>query len=96
MSPVHEARDENVSDQFIPPFQDLATLARHTCLSERTIENHVVMGIFPAPRMQGRKRLWSWKEVERHLAGVDTGEHAKPVDLVERIRNGTRRAAAGR
>lgn len=79
-----------------PPFQDLATLARNVCLSERTIENHVSLGIFPAPRMQGGKRLWRWAEVEKHLAGGDAEGQARPVTLVERIREGTRRAAGGR
>jgi predicted site-specific integrase-resolvase len=49
-----------------PPFQDLATLAQHICCAESTIENWVKVGVFPTPRMQGGKRLWSWKEVERH------------------------------
>lgn len=78
-----------------PPFADLATLARLICLSEKTIENHVAMGIFPAPRKQGGKRLWEWETVRKHLAGEGTEAHA-PGDLAERIKEGTRRAAGGR
>lgn len=79
---------------WVPPFVDLATLALHICAHENTIENWVRQGIFPAPRMQGGKRMWSWKEVEKHLAGGNAAEHA-PVSLAERIKEGTRRAAAG-
>lgn len=79
--------------QFIPPFQDLTTLARHVCAGKSTIEGWVKAGIFPKPRMQGGKRMWCWAEVERHLAGDAPREQDNPVDLVERIKNGTRRAA---
>lgn len=51
-----------------PPFMDLATLAEHICCGESTIEAWVKQGIFPCPVRQGGKRLWQWKEVERHLA----------------------------
>jgi predicted DNA-binding transcriptional regulator AlpA len=53
---------------YPPPFQDLATLAEHICAGESTIERWVKEGKFPLPKMQGGKRLWSWKEVEKHLA----------------------------
>lgn len=77
---------------YPPPFQDIATLAEHICAGESTIENWVRMGIFPAPRLQGGKRLWSWKEVERHLAGA--GDSMQSMDdLMGRIKDGTRRAA---
>lgn len=52
---------------YPPPYQDLATLAEHLCMGESTIEEHVRRGIFPAPIMQGTKRLWSWKAVQKHL-----------------------------
>lgn len=55
---------------FIPPYQDLATLAEHVCMGERTIEEHIGQGIFPKhTKMQGGKRLWSWKVVTMHLDG---------------------------
>jgi predicted DNA-binding transcriptional regulator AlpA len=47
----------------------LATLAEHIDSGESTIENWVKLGTFPKPVMQGGKRLWRWKDVERHLAG---------------------------
>ena len=48
---------------YPPPYQDLATLSEHICAAESTIENWVKMGLFPAPKKVGGKRLWQWKEV---------------------------------
>lgn len=80
---------------YPPPFQDLATLSEHVCAGESTIENWVKMGLFPAPKKVGGKRLWCWKEVERHLA-ADAGTVASSADdLVARITNGTRRQVQG-
>jgi len=79
---------------YPPPFQDLPTLAEHLCTGESTIENWVRMGIFPAPRKIGGKRLWVWKEVEHHIAGDNAGMAPLPDQLAERIRDATRREAA--
>jgi len=79
---------------YPPPFMDLATLALHVCTGESTIENWVQLGLFPRPRKQGGKRLWRWTEVERHLAGGDDGVRPSNEDLVQRITDATRRAAA--
>jgi hypothetical protein len=77
---------------YPPPYQDLATLSEHICAAESTIENWVKMGLFPAPKKVGGKRLWQWKEVERHLAA--NGEGVPTLDQVaERITNATRQAA---
>jgi hypothetical protein len=75
---------------YPPPFQDLATLAEHICAAESTIENWVRLGLFPEPKKVGGKRLWCWREVERHLAKV--GDTASPDELAERIKNGTKAA----
>jgi hypothetical protein len=80
---------------YPPPFQDLATLAEHICASERAIENWVKMGQFPAPRMQGGKRLWRWKDIERHLAADADAAPTAPADHAERIRDATKKALAG-
>jgi hypothetical protein len=80
---------------YPPPFQDLTTLAKHICASESTIENWVKMGIFPKPKLQGGKRMWKWKDVERHFDGDSLNDHNEPVDLVARIKNGTRKALEG-
>ena len=78
---------------YPPPYQDLATLSEHICAAESTIENWVKMGLFPAPKKVGGKRLWQWKEVERHLAA--NGEGVPTLDQVaERITNATRQAAS--
>jgi hypothetical protein len=70
----------------------ISTLSEHICASESAIENWVKMGVFPKPRMQGGKRLWSWKVVERHLAGESAGASDAPSDLTGRIRDATRQA----
>lgn len=80
---------------YPPPFQDLATLAEHICAGESTIENWVKMGLFPAPKKIGGKRLWSWEEVKRHLAPDDATALPSKIDLAMRITNATRRAAQG-
>jgi predicted DNA-binding transcriptional regulator AlpA len=77
---------------YPPPFQDLATLAEHICAGESTIENWVKMGMFPKPRMQGGKRLWRWKDVERHLADEAEQVTTAPSEQAERITNATRKA----
>jgi predicted DNA-binding transcriptional regulator AlpA len=80
---------------YPPPFQDLPTLAEHICVGESTIENWVRMGIFPSPVKQGGKRLWCWKEVERHLAAMGSANALSPEEQAERIREATRAAANG-
>ncbi len=83
-----------LSDQFIPPYQDIATLSRHICTAETTIENWVRMGLFPQPRKKiGGKRLWCWKDVERHLAGDGDIPQSADGDMLARIRDGTKQAA---
>jgi len=81
---------------YPPPFQDLATLAEHICAGESTIENWVRMGLFPAPKKIGGKRLWSWKEVERYLAPGDATALPSKIDLTEKIRLATRSAMSER
>jgi predicted DNA-binding transcriptional regulator AlpA len=82
-----------VSLPYPPPFQDLATLAEHICAGESTIENWVRQGLFPQPRKIGGKRLWQWKEVERHLAAMNETS-ASLSDEAQRITEATRAAAA--
>jgi predicted site-specific integrase-resolvase len=79
---------------YPPPYQDLATLAVHLCVGESTIENWVRQGLFPAPRKVGGKRLWQWKEVERHLAPDNDGVAASPDQQAKDITNATRAAAS--
>lgn len=81
---------------YPPPFQDLATLSDHICVGESTIENWVKLGQFPAPRKIGGKRLWQWKEVERHLAPSTATVAASPEQQARDITDATRRATASR
>lgn len=77
---------------YPPPWQNISTLAEHICVGESTIENWVKVGLFPPPKRVGGKRLWSWKEVERYLAGPE------PIDVLldgQSITNATK-AASGR
>jgi hypothetical protein len=78
---------------YPPPYQDLATLAEHICAAESTIENWVRLGLFPEKKVGG-KRLWSWKEVEHHLAANKQLSAASPDELAERIKNGTRQSVS--
>lgn len=55
---------------YPPPFQDLATLAEHICVSEGTVELWVRLGLLPEPRPTNGMRLWKWSEVKRCLDGV--------------------------
>lgn len=83
---------------YPPPIQDLATLALHVCMCERTIERHVEDGEFPQPVMQGGKRVWIWAEIIKHYAdkrkpvpespGLQPGEIADAVkqDVLSRMR----------
>jgi predicted DNA-binding transcriptional regulator AlpA len=68
---------------FVPPFQDLPTLAAHICLGASTIERMVKDGRFPRPRRnKAGKNLGVWREVEQFLAAPED----EAVVLVERIR----------
>jgi predicted DNA-binding transcriptional regulator AlpA len=78
---------------YPPPFQDLRTLAEHICTGESTIENWVRKGQFPAPRKNGGRNLWRWKDVEKWLARADDLA-ASSEDELERIRNATRQAVS--
>ena len=69
----------------VPPYQDLATLARNLCAGESTIEDLVGRGQFPRPKKLGGKRVWKWTEVCEFLDGPQVKE-----DLEGRIRNATR------
>jgi hypothetical protein len=79
---------------YPPPYQDITTLSEHICAAESTIENWVRLGLFPEPRKVGGKRLWSWKEVEHHLAANKPLVAASPDELAERIKNGTKQAVS--
>lgn len=80
---------------YPPPFQDLATLSQHICAAESTIENWVRLGTFPKPKLQGGKRYWCWKTVERHLAAEAEQVTTTPSDQAQRITNATRKALQG-
>ena len=78
---------------YPPPFQDAQVLAQHLCISVRTIEEWVKLGILPPPiQPTAGKRLWQWKVVEKHLERY--AKDAAPLsDQVTAIREATRAAA---
>lgn len=75
----------------IPSFMDIDRLSREICLSPDTIEAHVRQGIFPAPRKQGGKRLWSWAKVRRHLDPPDNEAPTSPSDPAREIADAVRK-----
>jgi predicted site-specific integrase-resolvase len=74
---------------FIPPWMDAPTLARHICISATTVDNWVARGILPPPRKRGGKLMWKWSEVDKALTEGKNDEKSE----LERVQNGTRRAA---
>lgn len=74
----------------IPPWQDMETLCRNTCLSRRTVDKWVLEGVIPAPRKRGGKLMWKWSEVDEMLTAGGQSLDAE----AERIRDASRRAEA--
>ena len=74
---------------FVPPWLDKATLAKCICASDTTIDIWVAQGILPPPRKRGGKLMWKWSEVDERLT-----VGGAPDSLAERIRDGSRKAAA--
>ena len=77
---------------YPPPWQDMPTLCVHICVSSTTVENWVAQGILPAPRKRGGKLMWKWSEVDAYL--TNGRPDGSPESDAERIRRGTREAAA--
>jgi hypothetical protein len=53
------------------------------------------MGNVPEAALQGGKRLWRWKDVERHLAAEADDAPTAPSEHAQRITNATRKALQG-
>lgn len=79
---------------YPPPYQDIATLGAHLCLSTDTIDKMVREGRLPPPKNRHGKRLWKWSEVEKYLDDPD--REALADDLGNRIMEATRAAANAR
>jgi predicted DNA-binding transcriptional regulator AlpA len=75
---------------YPPPWQDMAALCQHICVSTTTVDNWVAQGILPPPRKRGGKLMWKWSEVDEYLTNGRPG--ASPNSDAERIRDATRRA----
>lgn len=79
---------------FIPPWQDKATLCAHICASPHTVDAWVASGVLPPPRKRGGKLMWKWSEVDEKLTLGEAGE--TPDSQADEIRNATKRAAESR
>jgi hypothetical protein len=76
----------------VPAWVDISKLCEEICACPNTVAAWVEQGILPPARMRGGKRLWKWSEVDAYLTnGAPSGSLD---EIAERIRNGTRRAAA--
>lgn len=77
---------------YPPPFQDIATLARHICCSESTIENWMRYEGFPGPiRIRGSRR-WDWEKVRTWMDKRAESGAASAVPSAQDIANATRAA----
>lgn len=76
---------------YPPPWQDIATLCRHICVCQNTVDKWVADGTLPPPRKRGGKLMWKWEEVDEYLTNGGIGK--SPDAQADRIRDGTRRAA---
>jgi hypothetical protein len=93
-APVPRVRPARVeswspSSNWVPPWQDKATLCMCLCISENTVDTWVRQGLLPPPRKRGGKLMWKWNEIEKYLEG---DEPQSPEQLAESIRNATRQA----
>jgi hypothetical protein len=80
---------------YPPPWMDKRTLCEHICISDRTVDAWVSMGLLPPGRLRGGKLLWKWSEVERYLENggdIVPDETGATLTEVERIRANTRKA----
>jgi hypothetical protein len=94
-APATLEREKDKRLPYPPPWQDIATLCAHICVSPNTVDAWVKAGWLPAPKMVGGKRLWKWSEVDR-LLGSGDDDAPTPENLAERIRHATKAAAQGR
>lgn len=78
---------------YPPPWQDVATLCAHICVSEGTLDNWIKSKDFPPARMRGGKRMWKWAEVEAWLDA--DGDILSEGALAARVYNATKQAAGG-
>ena len=73
---------------FIPPWQDIGTLARHISASQNTVDKWVKDGILPPPVKRGGKLMWKWSEVD---AWLSDGSPGGPPNNATRVRDAVRR-----
>ena len=76
---------------YPPPWQDMATLSAHICLSADTISKLIRERGFPKPCLRAGKQLWNFRNVDSWLA--DNPDIVS--DLAEKVRRATREAVNG-
>ena len=79
---------------YPPPWQDMATLCAHLCVSERTVDKWMKLYKFPTPvERGGGKRFWQWSKVDSWMA--DNPSMVEELSPAERVRHATREAVNG-
>ena len=79
---------------FIPPWQDMATLCAHICATPNTVNAWVADGILPPARKRGGKLMWKWSEVDERLTVGVPDRSADPQ--ADEIRNNVKRLLENR
>lgn len=82
---------------FIPPWQDMATLCAHICATPNTVNSWVEQKILPPPRKHGGKLMWKWSEVDARLTvGAPQGNPSTPANEIDdEIARDVKRAIEG-
>jgi predicted site-specific integrase-resolvase len=75
----------------VPSYVDIERLCVELCISPRTVDAWIRLGILPAPRQRGGKRLWKWGEVEAYL---DRDGDTSPDREADDVRRATQAALA--
>lgn len=77
---------------YPPPWMPKNVLAAHLGVSTSTVDNWAATGVLPPGRKRGGMWMWKWSEVNDRMTEGQPG--GSPDATADRIRNGTRAAAA--
>lgn len=80
---------------YPPPWQDKATLCKHVCLGDTTVDDWVRCGELPPPVKRRGKLMWEWAEVHDWLKYGNPAKRG-PVSLEDRIFEESRQASERR
>src|ERR1700704_1511085 len=77
---------------YPPPWQDKATLCKHVCLGDTTVDDWVRYGDLPPPVKRRGKLMWEWAEVQDWLKFGNPAKRKRPTSLEDQIREESRQA----